>query len=127
MLRFNERHVLADLVPNGSVGMLAGIQHGDTGAACATLGTLGWVSQRLCWEGSSFQSKLRLGWRWCDPVNVEVLALCAHRELQCTFGLVYFKGKNSTFLPQEDQIPAPLRAGAFPPGVGTPSAAGSQW
>lgn len=33
--------VLADLVPSGSVGMLAGMQHGDIGAARATLGTLG--------------------------------------------------------------------------------------
>lgn len=98
VLRFYERHVLADLVPNGSVGMPAGIQHGDTGAACATLGTLGWVSQRLCWEGSSFQSQLRLGWRWCDPVKVEVLALCAHRELQYTFlWLGVFQGEKLQF------------------------------
>lgn len=41
ILRLNESCVLADLVPNGSVGMLAGIQHGDIGAARATLGTLG--------------------------------------------------------------------------------------
>lgn len=41
MLRLNENYVLADLVPSGSVGMLAGMQHGDTGAARATLGTLG--------------------------------------------------------------------------------------
>lgn len=33
--------VLADLVPSGRVGMLAGMQHGDIGAARATLGTLG--------------------------------------------------------------------------------------
>lgn len=33
--------VLADLVPSGSVGMLAGMQLGDVGAARATLGTLG--------------------------------------------------------------------------------------
>lgn len=41
VLRLNESLVLADLVPNGSVVMLAGMQHGDTGAARATLGTLG--------------------------------------------------------------------------------------
>lgn len=41
MLRLNENCVLADLVPSGSVGMLAGMQHGDTGAARATLGALG--------------------------------------------------------------------------------------
>lgn len=57
VLRLHESCVLADLVPNGSAGMLAGMQHGDTGAVCATLGTLG-CAERLCWEGSSFQSKL---------------------------------------------------------------------
>lgn len=42
VLRLNENGVLADLVPSGSAGMLAGMQHGDIGAAGATLGTLGW-------------------------------------------------------------------------------------
>lgn len=36
-------------------------------------------------------------------------------------------GKTPVFLPQENQIPAPLKCGAFSPGMGTLSATSSQW
>lgn len=88
VLRLNENSVLADLVPSGSAGMLAGMQHGDIGAAVPLWGHWAGVSRRLCWEGSSFQSKLealRVGWRCCELLNIKVLVLCAHRELKYTF------------------------------------------
>lgn len=68
MLRLNESCVLADLVPNGSVGMLAGMQHGDNGATHALRGHWAVVSKRLGWEGSSLQSKLQ-----APEVRVEVV------------------------------------------------------
>lgn len=68
MLRLNESCVLADLVPNGSVGMLAGMQHGDSGATRALWGHWAVVSKRLGWEGSSLQSKLQ-----APEVRVEVV------------------------------------------------------
>lgn len=47
--------------------MLAGMQRGAIGAARVNLGTLG-CAEGLCWEGSSFQSKLE-----APEVRVEVV------------------------------------------------------
>ncbi|XP_062356588.1 collagen alpha-2(I) chain-like [Cinclus cinclus] len=51
-----------DLVPNGSIGMLAGMQDGDIGAARATLGTLGCAEPPRRTDIPQFQSHQSMVW-----------------------------------------------------------------